>query len=169
MRKRSKMPNGRTHREVHDKLFPAVVAGVAVTSISLFLGGDATLENMACIWMIPMGFFLGNWLDPDLDLVVKTRLRGWKKLNPYYIWRRGYTAFAKLMGGHRATMTHIPFVSTALRFVWFLLPVLIGSFYIGLLSVVLQEISLSVLLGVYLGLSISDSIHTGLDIACSLL
>ena len=61
---------------------------------------------------------------------------------------------------HRSPWSHLPFLSTLIRFGYLLIPLAIGSFAFGIANVVPLGIQLAgPLFGLYLGLAISDSLH----------
>lgn len=153
------MATGEIHWEYWKKFFVFIIA----IFIWLLLSGFQVYLAVGFL----LGYALGYLIDPDLDMTNMTSSkRRWKQTiigYPVYLWWQVYAyTVARMFGGHRAFLNHFPFISTAVRLVWVFLPA-IGYFTIA----GFPEFSLSVLLalsGIYVGLSLADTLHFVLDV-----
>lgn len=160
------MPDGKTHKILHDVFYPLPFAVVGYLFYAVTV--PMTTSDLLTVFAIPVGYYLGSYIDPDLDLPTRTHAENmWRRTRifwPMNIWWRMYAVLARFMGGHRSYLTHAPFISTAIRFVWFLFPGFMLAFALGLLRVEWMGLLLAWLLGVYIGLSLSDTVHTLFDL-----
>lgn len=76
------------------------------------------------------------------------------------LWVMLWMPYAYLIP-HRHWLSHAPFISGALRLVYLLAPPLALAVYLG---AEWQPWMVDVIFGVWVGLSVSDSIHAGLDV-----
>jgi len=159
------MPDGRTHRKIHRIFWPLPIASAGLL---FYYALPWTWPSTVMVAVIPFGYWLGNLIDPDLDLPRQTEAeRQWRAcviFLPMLIWWWLYAILAKAFGGHRSFLTHAPFISTAIRMVWFLLPFILLAYLSGVFLPSVKETSLAVLAGVYIGLSISDLVHVIADV-----
>jgi len=159
------MPDGKTHRKIHGRcwLLPIVSAGLLYRYVL-----PETFGSVIMSLFIPVGYWLGRYIDPDLDLPRQTAAEKlWRKtiiLTPILLWWWLYAVLAKAAGGHRSFLTHAPFISTAIRFVWILAPFIIIAYLSGLFTTKFSDLSLALLAGIYLGLGVADTVHTLADL-----
>jgi uncharacterized metal-binding protein len=123
---------------------------------------------------IPLGYWLGLLIDPDWDLpraYTETKQR-WLKIPiiglAIYAWITLYGHIAQLfLGGHRSPMTHLPGISTIGRILWLLSPLVMVAYFLSPHTVRLlshQPQTLTIIFGLFLGVSLSDTIHVIADI-----
>jgi hypothetical protein len=105
------------------------------------------------------GYFLGQWLDPDLDIVGMTKSEG-RMLKipiagPFLI---GYWAIygAIFRRKHRSVWTHGYVLSTGIRYGY-------SFWWLYFVIPVLYDWMMYVLIGIFIGLCFSDSIHIWAD------
>jgi len=111
-----------------------------------------------------VGYVIGNYVTPDNDQITVTRsegdlLRHFGLIGAIFVaYWFPYAYMARWVGGHRSFLTHFPVISTLVRLVYLLIPLMIyerewfrnENFLLGLL-------------GVWIGLSLSDFLHWILD------
>ena len=125
------------------------------------------LLSLASLWIgnfliavcVPLGYFLGRYLDPDLDQPTVTSSEG-RMINELPVF--GYLLFGywSIYGGvlrrkHRSFWTHFPGVSTLCRMVyqfWWIFPIIyINNWFYGWIF--------QIFLGIWIGLSYADFLH----------
>jgi uncharacterized metal-binding protein len=157
------MPSGKTHYSNYKK---AAVLVPPLALLALASTGDA--------WTalgVPVGYFLGRWIDPDLDQVSITdcegrMMRDLKLAGAIFVaWWLPYAYLMRFVGigrkGHRNFFSHFPGVGTALRLLWlFAAPIAAIWWYDW--SLTWEQ--WGVLFGVWIGLTFSDTIHYLADI-----
>lgn len=149
------MASGQIHQRTHKEVrWVAVIAGILTYS--------ATSEWLPSV-MLLFGYWLGLYLDPDLDKKQTTIAENrWK--NSYFFfwllpWVKLYGIVSHyILGGHRSPLTHLPGLSSAIRMVWFGFPII---FVWESLDPIITR---NILVGIWLGLSISDSVHVAKDL-----
>jgi uncharacterized metal-binding protein len=109
-------------------------------------------------WLV--GYGLGRWIDPDLDQIGITAAEG-RMVNEIPILGTLLVGYSSIYGAvfrrhHRSFITHFPVVSTAIRAVYFF-------WWLYFAINVLYDYQLLFLVGVFIGLSIADTIHYVLD------
>jgi uncharacterized metal-binding protein len=118
---------------------------------------------------ILIGFFLGRWISPDWDQISTTsdEARMVKEIPVLgivlYAFSSVYGAIFRSM--HRSWITHFPGLSTILRLL-FLFWWVIALYVIGIIEY--QDWQWYLYMGVFCGLTISDLLHTFLDVLSSL-
>lgn len=157
------MASGKQHYNYWKAFIPVAVAvSVLVTGL--------LLANRVPIWigvMILPGYFLGRYLDPDLDLLglssAEGRLMRELKIIGVVItmWFLPYAYVMRFVGlgrkGHRNFFSHFPGVSTAIRLIWLLVPIYTPVIYFA--GYQPGWLDANLLSGVWLGLTIADTIH----------
>lgn len=160
------MPSGKIHTKIWHKLrFSSLVLGIG----TLIAWKDPALS----IAILP-GYWFGLLVDPDWDMPAKITeaKKRWLKFPligaMVVVWIDMYGHFSQLfLGGHRSTLTHMPGLSTAIRLIWLLAPALLMLFAVSpeLTANLLQRhLTTSIMLGIFLGLTLSDTVHTTADI-----
>lgn len=178
------MPDGRTHYNNWTISWVwIVVLVILVTAFQYYFVAIG----------IAFGYFLGRWIDPDLDQLALTNaesrmMHEIPMLGMLFVasWFP-YAYLARLVGGHRSFWTHFPVVSTAIRIIYMavvsfimlftlysvvhVLSVMVDvSDIISLIpfndiqSIVKSEYALMVYYGAFTGLSIADFIHWFADV-----
>lgn len=165
------MPDGDRHHEIWRKDWFVIIPPI----------GMLIIYGVACPWLflaipfVPIGYFLGQYLSPDLDLVGINQdegraMKDFKIIGALFVaWSTVYGYLMRFIGigrkGHRNFFSHFPIVSTALRMLWFFgvplfliwwflpVPTLVANFVVGIPT-----------LGVFLGLSPSDFLHWFADL-----
>lgn len=168
------MPGGKTHYKAWRKMW--VLPFGLVLYLAFFQVDLGRIETWFFLLSILPGYYLGSFIDPDLDIRNSTYEVESKKRWPMILKPLVglYSEIAYYMGGHRSLLTHIPVISTIIRFVILLLmPVLIFSFLLGQLvgldigvwwQVWLDGFTIQVLAGTFIGLCLSDTVHFLLDV-----
>ena len=113
---------------------------------------------------VTLGCLLGIPLTPDLDQISisKSEWRLVKRFGPFgFIWCAYWWLYAWIIP-HRSFWSHFPIVGTILRLAYITIPPIIFYVYKGY-SVVLPEFILEGLVGVFVGLAMSDFIHWIMD------
>jgi hypothetical protein len=113
---------------------------------------------------VPFGYALGFFIDGDLDQIGISRADG-KMIRsvigiPLMAWFTFYAVLMKPFGGHRSLWSHTPFISTAIRIAWIILPV--GGFCAYFTPFPWYEWTRPVI-GLWLGLSLADCVHYYMD------
>lgn len=157
------MATGIQHQKFHRK-YRILSIGAAVISLYYY-------ENILLSLAIPFGYWLGLFIDPDLDMTQTTIAeKRWKRT--YYFfwmvpWVNLYGWFAqRVLGGHRSVLTHIPFLSTGIRMVWFSFPpflLIIFMIYSGGINIPWDSL-INCWIGILLGQTLSDTIHVIADL-----
>lgn len=147
------MPSGKVHVKIWKSLFPiTVVIGVL---IGIFWRVDVGF------WTIIGGLLHGFGIDNDLDLTGMNRSEAlwtqWVIFIPLVGWSTFYSRIFQNHGGHRSFWTHGFFISSAIRLLFFAFPFL-EYFKNDIHRSLLPEF-----IGMFIGLSISDSWHTIAD------
>jgi uncharacterized metal-binding protein len=128
--------------------------GVECAAFAVLLSHSPTISIGTAI-----GYFLGQFLDPDLDLVGITGAEGriLRKLPVLGAFIVGYwTVFGGLFRRHhRSFWTHSYVISTAIRFVY-------GFWWVVLFKHT-ETWLLMMLFGMFIGLCIADAIHIRAD------
>jgi uncharacterized metal-binding protein len=153
------MPAGQVHRRLWRNNLWLAFAG---TALALAYNNQGAWFFMA--WTMPLGYLLGYFIDPDLDMKMNTEAKKrWKRtiiLYPVVAWWILYALIARrFLGGHRSFWTHFPIVSTLLRLAWVSIPFIMLVSIIGLKMPIGSQIFWAGLFGVLLGLSLADTIH----------
>jgi uncharacterized metal-binding protein len=155
------MPSGKVHMKIwrHAWLLPiCFCAAVSIWGYPI-IGA-----------LIVIGYFLGRWIDPDLDELGLTSSEGrmMRELKVFgVLLTMLYLPYAYLMRfvgigrrGHRNFFSHFPVIGTAIRLAWLLMiPGLIAWHY-GFQPT--QDL-IHGLFGVLIGLSIADWLHWAAD------
>lgn len=155
------MATGDVHYEYWRKMI--VLVG-ALSTFLYFQGHVIPAIGIFC------GYLLGYLIDPDLDHTsdYSAKIR-WKRtlvFYPVYLWWKIYSyTIARVFGGHRALLNHLPFVSTGIRLVWVVLPVLVyfGIFGIPAWLVDNAHTVFVIVVSGWIGLSTADLVHYILD------
>lgn len=161
------MPSGEVHYKYWKRnRWAGIVLGIGLFSALSYVGGVVSFE----LWGIKhslshgllvglgatLGYMLGAVIDPDLDIMGTTKAEGRMMRIPWpvgaflYSWWSFYGATFRRH--HRSFWTHSYVVSTAIRWLWQFWPVLRKNPALDTL-----------LIGVFLGLCLSDGIHIWLD------
>jgi len=153
------MPIGRVHKKIWKRYI--VIAVPLALSIQYY-----TITRLPLGWWQSvgvatiLGYLLGYYLDPDYDQNKFTDARR-RVINDLWIigwllvvWFIPYEKMFK----HRSKYTHFPILSTVLRFGWLLLfpPVLLLLWYT---TPYLIPDYYPILVGIFIGLSIADTVH----------
>jgi len=123
------------------------------------------------------GIFISRWIDPDSDLMGMTESEGrlmneWRITKFRFIqelggafgflivwWMLPYAYIMRFFGGHRG-LSHVYVLGTLTRVLWLLVPIaLVWWWYYWSYP----EFVTPWLIGVFIGLSIMDSLHVWLD------
>lgn len=158
------MPNGSTHKAIWAVAFPTSVVAAILVDYAMDPKGVEVMLPIS----IPFGYFFGLLVDPDLDIPSHTDAKrrwsySWITV-PIRWWWTGYARLMRALGAsHRSFITHMPGISTAIRLLWFVAPMLVLMLVLqvpwGLVG--LQKYSL---VGVWIGLSIADTFHALADL-----
>jgi len=157
------MPDGRTHHAIWKKAWPAAIL---VSAAAVTLTRDPILAAS-----IPIGYFLGRYLSPDLDLVGinDDEARAMRELKIFGAFFAAYfLVYAYLMRfvgigrkGHRNFFSHFPIVSTAIRLAWVLaIPAAVIWWY----RIEPQTWWWITLVGIFSGLTLADTMHWFADV-----
>lgn len=147
------MASGKTHATASliTSVPLGIVAGISLGSI--FYGVGAVV-----------GSVLGIALTPDLDQEMTTYFE-WKlirKTGPLgYLWMALWAPYALLVP-HRSFWSHFPIVGTVLRLIYILVLPTIFYVYKGY-NIIIPEMAWKVVLGLVIGLAISDALHWIMD------
>jgi uncharacterized metal-binding protein len=147
------VPNGKTHNFLHKVGVPlALAGGVAYAQSQGFYGG------VAFVW----GYLSGAVIEPDLDLPGRTYSEYIisKYLGPLaWPWLTWWWFYAKIIGGHRSKLSHLPLISTFIRMLWVWLPLGALAFYTNTRVWGWWLHLTDYFVPVFWGLSLSDTIH----------
>jgi len=159
------MPDGRTHyRYWRGWRCSAIV----IATLAWGIHGGLLDKSLLFFLAFPLGYQLGAWIDPDLDLRGNTRAkRRYRRsiLYPAYWWWQLYSIIASKFAGHRSLLTHLPLLSTAIRLAWVLIPIIVITAIMGWFIPEGYVSGLALFgMGLLLGLSYADTIHVVADI-----
>lgn len=159
------MATGRTHAKV--TLYVGLPMSLALTTCSaLWLGAEGPF------W-IPVGTLLGLLMHPDLDQPILDTSE-----HKILRWTFGFGSFwigmfygYAILFPHRSIWSHFPFLSTAIRMLWFWLQYVVRVFFVyfvvsswsGRYESLPLFPPLLPTLYVFIGLSIPDFLHWVLD------
>lgn len=101
--------------------------------------------------LIPIGVILGLWFSPDLD----TRSDPYNRWGPLKIIWWPYQAIFN----HRSPWTHLPIISTIIRIIY------VSPIYLTLTLTSNITIQPYYLIGIVIGLMLSDTLHAIMDLA----
>lgn len=156
------MPSGKTHFNIWKMGW------------SLCLPLTITLALATSDWymlaLFPLGYLMGRWIDPDLDLVgmsnAESRMMADFKIVGALItgWFVPYAYLMRFVGtdkrkGHRNFFSHFPGVSTIIRLAWLLWPTYLGVWYQYGVTIPLDKTII-----VFAGLTLADTLHYGADV-----
>lgn len=155
------MPDGATHH----KIWKVGLLGVPLWDLSVTLVAYPFVSHYGGYWLyslgIPVGYLLGLFVDPDLDIVGMTQAEG-RIMNTFPIIGNIMVGYWTVYGAffrrhHRSWLTHGPFISTAIRyaFAFWWLVFLDRWWYIG---------ATLFLIGMYLGTVYADILHWAADV-----
>lgn len=150
------MPDGLTHYTVYKKgywlMFP--VSFLAGAFINPLIGAG-----------LFSGYIFHRWADNDLDLMGASSCEG-RQVNElpiigHFLFGISSTYGSMFRRYHRKFITHFPFVSTAIRLLFFGMPIyfVLKSFDFNLNEVPVYYFVVSF----WIGLSLADTIHYVLD------
>lgn len=113
------------HIEAHVSMWPIFV----VLLVGLWL-----LENYNPFLFALIFYWFGLIIEPNIaqfKILVSERhmFRTWI-LAPFVLWSAAYAWVISKAGGYHSKWSHCPGLSTAIRIVWFILPVHIGWMYL---------------------------------------
>lgn len=147
-------PDGHTHIRIWKSFFPLFF--IVIIFVAVFYNWYFAL------WMM-IGYFL-HWggLEPDLDLISISRSESiWIKtviLIPLVVMSTFYARCLQKWGGHRGFGSHSPFISSAIRLLFFSYPfVLIFRHYFPETPLYFEFFAM------WLSLSFADCLHIGAD------
>ena len=146
------MPDGRTHHVIWGRAWPVVLGTVGVLLV---------IQEYELAAGITLGYGLGRYLDPDLDVMGTTGgdARMVNELPVLGLLLYGYWSVygAFFRRHHRSKWTHSPFISTAIRFVY--------QFWLPALAIYHYHVNWAwwLMLGMYGGLTFADVLHWAAD------
>jgi len=158
------MPAAREHEQAWKSASPLAIV------LSVVLAGAGFQKEMPELFGVSLGvlegYILGRYLDPDMDLIGMTGAKGraLRELSLLgLVWSMFWMPYAWVMqavGGHRSILTHAPVLSTIVRLMY-----LYGIMYIICISfkIYLPAWVYPNLLGIAIGLALSDLVHIFLD------
>jgi len=159
------MPNGRVHARISKRFrFLSILASAG----TYYAWEDWILS----ISVLP-GYLLGAMVDPDMDLPKKNTYAKqlWRRTIIFawmVPWWNLYGILAqRFLGGHRSFWTHMPGISTIMRLAWMCFPFgLIGRIISPgtMAQVLVSPMAHRIMLGVFIGLTLSDTIHAISDL-----
>jgi len=146
------MPDGQTHLKIWTAAWSVALPVAALTLIA----GEPVIAAG-----ITIGYGLGRYLDPDLD-VMGTAGGDGRMVNELPIVGLLLYGYWSVYGAvfrrhHRSKWTHGPFISTAIRFVY--------QFWLPALAIYYYHMNWAwwLLLGMYGGLTFADVLHWAAD------
>lgn len=153
------MPDGKTHFKIWKLGWTAIVPA----SILLISAKEYALTSG-----LLMGYALGAYIDPDLDVMGTNDAEG-RMVNTIPILGPIVYGYSSIYGAifrrhHRSIITHFPIISTAIRlffFFWWVYFLYMNKFLI------FDYNHLYFYLAVLCGLSLADSLHFAADIIFS--
>ena len=143
------MPSGRIHHFWWKRF-----RWLALTGAALF-----ALLDLAIGAGFLAGYWLGKYVEPDLDHrnFTGSEYRAMRELKFIGAILVGYFQPYAYLLPHRHFLSHTPIISTAIRFVYLF-------WWVGILWVKSDNIILlNVMLGIFYGLCMSDTVHWMLD------
>lgn len=157
------MPNGEVHYKIWKRSWFVAIIMTAV----LFL---AYSDYWVVAAFVPIGYLLGRWISPDLDLVginsdESRMMDDFKIFGAFMVaYWFPYAYLMRFVGlgrkGHRNFFSHFPVVGSSIRFVYLLFPFVIIFYYF---SIPINPWFIPTLLGALIGLSIADTLHWAAD------
>jgi len=154
------MPSGRKHLEIWGRWWAALLI---CTLLTMLLS-----KNMLIGAAMIMGYFLGRYISPDLDLIGITSdegrmMRELKVLGLLIsMWFMPYAYIMRFVGigkrGHRNFFSHYPVISTFIRFLWLFAPLVVGITY-WKPELFYDQYLQVVTVGLFFGLTYADTIH----------
>jgi uncharacterized metal-binding protein len=136
--------SGKTHDNIN------ALCCVAIASYSVATSNTLGLFTAA-------GFGLGTvFLSPDLDLGKSNPTNRLGLLKPFF------APYRKLCGHHRSIISHSPILSTFIRVVYCLLPIICYLAFTQQLAL-LEHLTSAWFISVYIGLELSTDVHLVLD------
>jgi len=161
------MPNGRIHLILWKQYRTLAYAlAILVSFVGYWLGSTTKINSFYPLgFFFLIGYFLGYYIDPDLDQESTTSAK-WRMMRDFKLlgafisgWFLPYGFLFK----HRSVPSHTPGISSFIRLVWLLLFPLFPLIVYFILPTV-EAVHLAILFfGVWLGLTLSDSVHTFAD------
>jgi hypothetical protein len=160
------MSKGIVHHEYYKKSWPFVpFIAVGASGLSYYFMKNP-LFSLLLLCSIPLGYWIGNYIDPDFDLISITYGEGrmMRQLGILgkilFVFWMPY-AFICQIFGHRSVFSHWPVISTFFRLLYFFIPFWIALFY---WKWDIWDWEIVIFIGLLIGLSIADSVHWFLDI-----
>lgn len=161
------MSKGVVHYKYYKK-FRIVFLLIAVIFLypSYFIYKDLLISIVFFLSIITGYYFIGNYVDPDFDLISITygegrMMRDFKVIGKLlYIYWVPYAFICQIFGGHRSWFSHGIMIGTIFRLMYLLIPFWIWFFYTGQ---DLYELEIVGFLGLWFGLGVADFIHIYLD------
>lgn len=158
------MPDGKTHYKLWKQWFPLAMAGSVAAGVgTTVLTGDIVVALKVTV-ASAAGYVVGSVVTPDADLITIDRGEALAIKSivflPIIAWSTAYAKIMQAFGGHRSLWSHLPVFSTLLRMCWFALPLVLIMYWAGLVPGVDYS---AYFIGLWLGLSISDAVHSGAD------
>lgn len=161
------MPQGKEHLTLWRRYKPlAIISGIfiSILGISLYAASGIFWFILLGVFFI-MGYSLGYYLDPDFDQEMTTSGK-WRMMRTFKIlgafisgWFIPYGYLFK----HRSFLSHFPGISTGIRLMWLaVFPLFIFLAY-TLIQLGLGMILFPLSFGIWLGLSLADTIHALAD------
>lgn len=157
------MPNGKVHYKIWKRSW-----FLAITMAIILL--VAASQYWLAAAFIPVGYFMGRYFSPDLDLVginsdESRMMDDFKIFGAFMVaYWFPYAYLMRFIGigrkGHRNFFSHFPVVSTIIRFLYLAIPVILAFYYFDL--PVRPEYAL-IVTGVLVGMSIADTLHWAAD------
>ena len=147
------MPSGKVHHRIWRKAWPLAVG----VSAGVLTAGYPLTAAFAL-----GGYLAGAIVEPDLDQVGITSSEGYvlKHLGCFgALWVAYWLPYGKIMP-HRSFLSHFPGVSTLLRLVYLLAP----AAYVVNRYALYRPWMAQALVGVWIGLTVSDTLHFVADV-----
>jgi len=157
------MPNGKIH--YRNWYYAAPIAFIGGGAVFYLTGGDLIVSMC-----VPLGYFLGRWIDPDLDQVGITNAEG-RMMGELKIfgaittaWFLPYAYIMRFVAigrkGHRNFFSHFPGVGTVIRLVWMFWAIALVFWWYRWD----YTYPLHILLGIFVGLTLADGVHYIADV-----
>lgn len=141
------MSAGKDHDNFNAGITVLCIAASTVMPTMLYVGAGVAIGTI--------------WLSPDLDLKQSLPSARLSLLSPLF---RPYRA---LCGHHRSMISHAPILSTAIRVLYCLIPLIVYCAYSSNLELILKLLLDNRFHAVYLGLELSAICHLLLDLQYS--
>ena len=157
------MPNGKVHIRLWKQWsFLAIIPALLALYAQDFL-------TALCI---PLGYLMGAFIGPDLDQVGISSdegrmMRSFGFLGSLFAaWWLPYAYLMRFLGGHRSFWSHLPLISTALRFAWGFWPIVgLGTWWIITRNEFwVLPIAGRSIIGLISGMTVSDTVHCTADL-----